>query len=390
MQLEIALGSARLVMMGPSEETKFILENALEVADASGDLHAQARALAALAGVYVFREDDGKASAAVERLRDSAQRLGDPAIVADADRRMGNTLLTIGKPREAQCYLERVLQYPVLPDRERPIFWSHSDRALARAMLAHALWLQGFAEKALREALGATDELHGTEHQLSFCRVLYFGICRIAPMAGDFAAADRANAGLIEVATTLNAPLWKTVGHFLEGKLLIERGEFGRRAAVLREAFRMCGETGWRVSYPEFRGALAIALAGLEHLDEALTAVTEALEKSGASEDGQWWYVPELLRIKGGILLRRALDRSTSGAADCLNEASQIARHQGSLSWALRAATSLARLLRNQGRPADAKGILQPVYDRFAEGFGTADLTAAKRLLDELSDAGRE
>jgi tetratricopeptide (TPR) repeat protein len=387
MQLEIALGSARLVMMGPSEETKFILENALEVADASGDLHAQARALAALSGVYVFRGDDGKASAAVERLRDSAQRLGDPAIVADADRRMGNTLLTIGKPREAQCYLERVLQYP---ERERPVFWSHSDRARARAMLAHALWLQGFAEKALREALGATDELHGTEHQLSFCRVLYFGICRIAPMAGDFAAADRANARLIEVATTLNAPLWKTVGHFLEGKLLIERGEFGRGAAVLREAFRTCGETGWRVSYPEFRGALAIALAELEHLDEALTAVTEALEKSVAGEDGQRWYVPELLRIKGEILLRRALDRSTSMAEDCFNEASQIARQQGSLSWELRAATSLARLLRNQGRPADAKGILQAVYDRFTEGFGTADLIAAKRLLDELSDAGRE
>jgi predicted ATPase len=180
------------------------------------------------------------------------------------------------------------------------------------------------------------------------------------------------------------------VGHFLEGKLLIERGEFGRGAAVLREAFRTCGDTGWRVSYPEFRGALAIALAGLGRFDEAYDAVAGAIESAGGREDGQRWYVPELLRIKGEILLRRGLDRSTSMAEDCFNEASQIARQQGSLSWELRAAMSLARLLRNQGRPADAKGILQPVYDRFIEGFGTADLIAAKRLLDELSDAGRE
>jgi predicted ATPase len=55
----------------------------------------------------------------------------------------------------------------------------------------------------------------------------------------------------------------------------------------------------------------------------------------------------------------------------------------------LRAATSLARLLRKQGRPADAIACLQPIYDRFTEGFGTADLIAAKQLLDEPGDAGR-
>jgi predicted ATPase len=55
------------------------------------------------------------------------------------------------------------------------------------------------------------------------------------------------------------------------------------------------------------------------------------------------------------------------------------------LSWELRAATSLARLLRDQGRSADATALLQPVYDRFTEGFATADLKAAKALIDDLS-----
>jgi predicted ATPase len=74
---------------------------------------------------------------------------------------------------------------------------------------------------------------------------------------------------------------------------------------------------------------------------------------------------------------------------DLFRQALDAARRQAALSWELRAATSLARLLRKQGRPADAIACLQPIYDRFTEGFGTADLIAAKQLLDEPGDAGR-
>jgi predicted ATPase len=73
---------------------------------------------------------------------------------------------------------------------------------------------------------------------------------------------------------------------------------------------------------------------------------------------------------------------------DLFRQALDESRRQEALSWELRAATSLARLLRDQGRPADATACLQPVYDRFTEGFGTADLVAAKRLLDDLGVAG--
>jgi predicted ATPase len=73
---------------------------------------------------------------------------------------------------------------------------------------------------------------------------------------------------------------------------------------------------------------------------------------------------------------------------DVFRQALAGAREHGTLSWELRAATSLARLLRNQRRPADAHACLQPIFDRFTEGFGTADLIAAKQLLDDLGAAG--
>ena len=77
-------------------------------------------------------------------------------------------------------------------------------------------------------------------------------------------------------------------------------------------------------------------------------------------------------------------------AEDLFGQALDRARRQGALSWELRAATSLARLLRDQGRSDDATTVLQPVYDRFTEGFGTADLTSARTLLLELSDVRRD
>jgi predicted ATPase len=78
---------------------------------------------------------------------------------------------------------------------------------------------------------------------------------------------------------------------------------------------------------------------------------------------------------------------TTDAVEDVFRQALDGARKQETLSWELRAATSLAHLLRDQGHPADAMSALQPVYDRFTEGFGTADLIAAKQLLDNLGDA---
>jgi predicted ATPase len=173
------------------------------------------------------------------------------------------------------------------------------------------------------------------------------------------------------------------VGQFLRGKLLVERHQFAEGLAVLREAFDICNQTGWRLSYPEFMGSFALALAGLGRLDEAHDAVCKAIEAAGGREDGQQWYVPELLRIKGEVLLRQAGDGSTAAAENCFYQAGKMAREQGALFWELRVALSLARL--SGSRSADAMGILQPVYERFTEGFATSDLREAKKLLEKLA-----
>ena len=108
---------------------------------------------------------------------------------------------------------------------------------------------------------------------------------------------------------------------------------------------------------------------------------------SGAKRNEERWYLPETLRIKGQLLVLQGAPGAAAAAEDDFRQALDWARQQGALSWELRAATSLARLLRNQRQPVDAVTCLQPVYDRFTEGFDTVDLIAAKQLLGELGDA---
>ena len=383
MQLQMALAAAIFITMGPAEQAKTLLTEALETADALNDLNAQAGALSTLLAIYSFRGEYGRAQIAAERIEQIAHRIDDPILIRFAYQQMGAMLLTRGRPHEAQQYLERVLRFPAAPGgRHSAMYYDSNDHAAARAMLARALWMQGFAEQALNEARLGLKELQGTDHPLQLCRILYHGICRIATMTGDVATADREIARVIEVATRLNAHLWEIAGHFLKGKLLVERGEFAQGLLVLRDAFETCGRTGWRPSYPEFKGALALAFAGTGRLDEALGALDDAM--AAADEDGHGWYAPELLRIKGEVLLQQAADQSVPAAEDCFNQAAQMAREQGALFWELRVALSVARLRVRQGRLHEARAPLASVYDRFTEGFATADLRAARTMLEGL------
>ena len=384
MRLQIGLGNSLLHTRGPSEQAQTVLAQALESAEALGDLRAQLRVLLDLASVVGFSGEYTRAAAASERARAIAQQIGDTTGVAFADRRMGMILLRIGRLAEAQRCFERVIQSsPSYQDEDRLPIWRHSDdSAMARALLARTLWLRGFPERAHHEAQASIGEVRGPDHHLTMCRVLLYGMGRIAPMTGDFAAAETAISSIIESATSAAAPFWTMVGQFLRGKLLVERHQFAEGFAVLREAFDIGNQTGWRLSYPEFMGSFALALAGLGRLDEAHDAVCKAIDAAGGREDGEQWYVPELLRIKGEVLLRRSADQAAEAAADCFARSAEMAREQGALFWELRAALGAARLWVEQNNRAGAAQVLQPVYDRFTEGFDTVDLKAAKALLD--------
>jgi predicted ATPase len=116
---------------------------------------------------------------------------------------------------------------------------------------------------------------------------------------------------------------------------------------------------------------------------EGLAAIEEEIARSERTEER--WAMAELVRVRGELLLLQGAPGAASAAEHHFRQALDWARRQGALSWELRAATSLARLPRDRDRIGEARDLLAPIYERFTEGFGTADLREAKRLLDELA-----
>jgi predicted ATPase len=132
------------------------------------------------------------------------------------------------------------------------------------------------------------------------------------------------------------------------------------------------------VPYRLARAADACRMAG--NIDEGVQLISDALEAMRGFEDH--WFEADLYRLQGELLLRAGTN--PDDAEVCFEHALKVARLQGGRLLELRAAISMTRLWRDQGKHAEARDLLAPVYDWFTEGFDTPDLKEAKALLEEL------
>jgi predicted ATPase len=250
----------------------------------------------------------------------------------------------------------------------------------ARVLLAWILWLEGFPDQAIRAAENSLEEARGANHVLSLCYALAHA-CRIALLAGDLAAAESYLRMLVDQSARHSSPFWADLGRSNRGMLLIKCGDLDAGLELLRAGDFGLGEArvAWRTM--TFCTVTAEALGRAGQIGDGLIMVEAAIDHSE-----ERWAFAELLRLKGELLLLRGGSSAAATAEDHFRQALDWARRQGALSWELRAATSLAQLLRDQGRPADAMALLQPVYDRFTEGLDTVDVKTAKAHLDSIRE----
>jgi hypothetical protein len=234
------------------------------------------------------------------------------------------------------------------------------------------------AEKSL-------DEAQAIGHVSSQCFALALASCPVALSIGNLSAAADYTGLLVDLSTRHSLSHWAPYGARYRRVIALKGGNVGTSSRPPDAGIEETDQ-----SDPNFR-----SLPGLTELVEALTKAGRSAEAlalldgstAQASEAG--CFTPELMRLRGELLLLQTAPATTEPSEDLFRQALDLAHQQGALWWELRAATSLARLLRKQGRHADAIARLKPVYGRFTEGFGTANLVAAKQLLDELSGAGR-
>jgi tetratricopeptide (TPR) repeat protein len=329
--------------------------------------------------------DDLSGGLALSRQVDGvAKKISSPVALATADCLLGSSLLWVGEYAEARTRVEQGSRYNSPDVRRAHLLRSGYDHFIhTQTLLAQILWLQGFADQSLQLTRDVLIEAERTSHPVSLNLALTWAGCGIPLRVGDLQMAEQSISRLKAHAGTHGARSYHAAALGFEGQLYAARGDIRAAERLLRLSITELSETKFYMLYTAFLSPLAEVLAVAGRGNEALAAAEEAVER--ASGNRNYWCLPEALRIKGKLFLSRDAPGAAAAAEDHFRQALDWTRRQGALSWELRAATSLAWLLNDQDRSADATALLQPVYDRFTEGFDTADLKAAKSLLDEMA-----
>jgi predicted ATPase len=245
---------------------------------------------------------------------------------------------------------------------------------------ARARWLLGYPEAALADADQALKDAREIGQAIALMLALYQSSMTRMP-CGYYAAADTETDELLALADAKTAPDWKALGMLNKGCLLALTGKASDAVQMIASgiAARSTGATVWM---PWFLSHLAIANAELARLDDAWRSIAEATNAVETTKER--WCEAEVNRVAGEIALKQPMPE-TAKAQAYFERALTIARQQHAKSWELRAAMSMARLWRDQGKRDDARDLLAPVYGWFTEGYDTRDLKEAKALLEELA-----
>ena len=388
MKLLAALGASRLYTRGGVPEVAAAWTKALELAESLDDTEYQMRSLWGLWSFHVNGVDYRTALSLAHRFASLVATSLDPNDRIVGERMMAISHHNLGDQRSARRHIESALPECSHGPQRQFIRLQLDPRVTARVHLARILWLQGFPDRAMREAEHSVDDARKAEHAISFSYALHRAACPIALWNGDVAAAGHYADMLLDHARRHALVHWKLYGWGYQGAVAIRRGDIATGLRLIRSCFEELGETG--VTAPRFMRFAAVDMAeGLGkagQIADALDVIDDAVARAERTEE--LWQFAEFLRVKGELLLLPGPFRDAAAAEDYFRQALDSARRQGALSWELRAAASLARLLRDHGRSAEALALLQPVYDRFTEGFETVDLKAAKALLDALQELG--
>ena len=384
MQLYAAVAWSQMYTTASARDTEVAWTTASEIAEQLDDTDYRLRALWGRWASRINRGEFGEALTLAKRFSSVAEKTADNNDRLLGDRLTGATLHFLGRQSSARQHIERMLARYVAPiRRSHAVRFQFDQRVTARITLARVLWLQGFANQALRCVEINVSEALSINHRLSLCNALAQAACPVALMAGDLLAAERYTKMLLDQTASDELDIWRAYGRCFEGELRVKRGDLAAGLQQLKAGIDELRRAKFVQYLTTFLGALAEGLAVAGDAPLAQATIDEAIVRNEQSEER--WCSPELLRIKGVVALQRGTDDAAGEAEEDFLESIELARAQEALAWELRTTTGLARLRRDQGRGGEAYQLLSPLYSRFNEGYETNDLTIAKSLLDELS-----
>ena len=289
-----------------------------------------------------------------------------------------NVLALTGDLMDAKEHYDRALA--IYDPAEHCALTTRSGRDVGVTLLSFrssCVWTLGYPAASRNDAERAVKNARETGHPTTLVYALNraaisYTFCR------DCAAAHAQVDELIALADERG----KALGNLARGRLFALTGKASDAVRAITSGITSLRSTGATLYEPWHLWHLAMAYAELGQLDDAQRCIDDAMDKVERSKEK--WCEPEVNRIAGEIALK-SLAPDTEKAEKHFDRALAVARQQQAKSWELRAAMSMARLWRDQGKQQQARELLAPVYDWFTEGFDTLDLKDAKALLDELA-----
>ena len=381
--LQMTLGYAFILLKGwGGREIEQAFSRALEIGEHLSNPPEIFFALFGLYGNCHVSGDFRSARERAQKLLRLAQTTGDHTHLVLAHYAMGETCLHNGELELAREHQEIVLS---LYDEMR-------DRALAfrlgadvkPGILSYAggnLWLLGYPDQALATVKKAIAFAQTLSHPNSVAGAVFF-LSFVQRLRREARAVKETAERVITFSTEQGFRTWFLFSTHHRGWAIAEQGDYEEGIALMRKALSVAHRAGADIARTDLLCHLAEACMKAGRLDDAFSAVSEALTAVGQQEER--YYEAEIHRVKGEVLMRQ--DGSNVGEPEkCFRHAVEIARAQSGKSLELRATTSLARLLRETDREDEARTMMAEIYGWFTEGFDTADLKEAKGLLDELS-----
>ncbi|MCZ6522454.1 MAG: AAA family ATPase [Alphaproteobacteria bacterium] len=367
-ELQSALGVALMVVKGyTSPEVEQVYSRAKELCEEAGD---KPGLFAALWGLWIARWTAVGFEAAdklVDRLLELAKEEQDDAFILQAHHAAWTTSFSRSKLTQAVAHAEQGRRLYDLSKHgsHASRYGGHDPGVCCRNFAAASTWLLGYPERArhwVEESLELARRLNhpvssGAAHSYA---ALVHNLC------GDPALARAEAKAALSVATEhgIVGGMWVALAGSTEASVLAVEGH--GEAAIARSKAVLKGK-GPPLYRPFYLAALAEICVQFNWLDDALSALDDGLAL--VEKTGEGWWESELHRLKGEVLLAQGGDEAV--VEDCYRRAGNIAELSSARSLRLRAATSLARLWRDQDRAIEAREVLAPVYGWFTEGFGT-------------------
>ena len=295
---------------------------------------------------------------------------------------MGFSLLVTGNFTQSLRQTDQALAlYDPAVHRPLAMLFGQDSRVTNLSQRSLALWFLGYPDAALAGAnqflkeARQIDQVGTLFNALNFSFVVHF-------LCGAHPTADALANELSTLADEQDAGMWKPAGLAYRGWILAGSGRASEAVQLITSALAALRATGTTLFTPVSLSLTAKCYADLGQLDDAGRSVDEATTVIERTKET--WFEADVYRIAGEVALKSP-QPDVARAEACFERALSVARMQQAKSWELRAAMSLARLWRDQGKVQQARELLAPVYGWFTEGFDTRDLKEAKALLEELA-----